>query len=141
MEKGKFIEAWAFATVIFADDSPGHVSCDIKYETYDEVLELIISGQCRGFSPEVTIRNFECSVCHSDYEKCSHEEGHYYSGIACKLIAKNIEFVGCSIVPQPKDPRCRVNDLLVIWEAKKTKAKLFEWHGFELHTENISFRI
>ena len=43
-------------------------------------------------------------------------------------------------MPQPKDPRCRVNDLLVIWEAKKTKAKLFEWHGFELHTENIRFQ-
>jgi hypothetical protein len=139
-DKGKFIEAWVFATVVFASDTSGYVTCSVKYETYSDILERIISGQSRGVSPEIITRKFECSICNNNYEKCFHEEGKYYDGIVCKLIAKEIEFIGGAIVDEPKDPKCRVNDLLIIWAANGSKTKLFEWYGFELHTEKRRFQ-
>lgn len=135
-EKSKFPVAYAFTAVMFASDSAGYISSTIKIED-SGWINRIISGESRGISPEIIVRNWECSICHEEYEKCIHEEGLEYNGVECQLIARNIEFSGTSLVDKPKDPRCRVNDLLVISQMGGTK--IFEWYGFELHHTNIRF--
>ena len=136
-EKSSFLIAYAFTTVIFDSDTGGYVSSTLEIKK-SRVINWIISGDSRGISPDVIIRNWECTICHKEYEKCMHEEGVEYSGTRCQLIARNIEFSGVSLVDEPKDPRCRVNDLLVISQIKG--AKLFEWYGFELHNDKIRFK-
>lgn len=136
-ERSKFLVAYAFTTVIFVTEGTGDITATLMLKD-PTMLERIISGKSRGISPSVIIRNWECSICHGNYEKCPHEEGSQYDGVICQLIAKNIEFTGASLVDEPKDPRCRVNDLLVI--SSLDGKKLFEWYGFELYTENIRFK-
>ena len=136
-EKSKSVVAYAFATVIFASDDTGYVSTTIRIQN-ESMLNRIITGQSRGVSPDMIIRKWECSICQGDFEKCNHEEGALYDGSVCELVARNIEFAGASLVDEPKDPRCRVNDLLVI--SRNNNKKVFEWYGFEVYDENLRFK-
>lgn len=139
MEKGKskLFAAFAFATTMFDSESNGYIRTLIRIQN-ESMVKRIITGQSRGVSPDIIVRLWECSICHNDFEKCDHKEGALYDGSPCQLVARNIEFTGASLVDEPKDPRCRVNDLLVI--SKENKNNLFEWYGFELHTENVRFK-
>ena len=135
--KGKLTVAYAFATAMFDSDSNGYVSVIIRIHN-ELKLKRIITGQSRGVSPDIIVKWWECSICHSNFEKCNHEEGSLYAGSLCQLIARDIQFTGASFVDEPKDTRCRVNDMLVISEVDKRN--LFEWYGFELHDDNVRFK-
>jgi hypothetical protein len=136
-EKSELIVAFAFATAIFDADSKGCIRLTIHIQN-EPMLEGIITGQRRGVSPDIIIRQWECSICHDDFEKCSHTERAIYDSCLCQSIPRDAEPIGASLVDEPKDPRCRVNDLLVIRQTDKRN--LLEWYGFELHDENLRFK-
>jgi len=73
-----------------------------------------------------------------DLEECPHQIGRQYGKAKCQPIAKNIEFTEISVVDSPKDPRCRVFDLLII--KKENHQRIYEWYGFEVNTEMDRFR-
>jgi len=137
VENRKLLAAYAFSNLIFAADADACVSTLAKLSNDEKLLKVIISGS-RGISPEIIIKKWTCSICHGNYEKCSHNEGAYYHGQICETIASKIEFLGAALVDVPKDYRCRITDLLIVWEI--TKETIFEWYGFELSNENTRFK-
>lgn len=138
IEKGRKHKktAYAFGPVIFAYNSKGHIDTEIQI-TEAIVIDKVISRELRGLSPEVKIKWWECSLCHQNFEVCSHEVGEKDGDNICQPLAKEIEFEGCSLVQHPKDPRARVTDLLVI---EDKNGKRYEWYGFSVITENQRFK-
>lgn len=114
------IEAYCFGSVLYAVDSSTHISVKIIL-TNNQIIEKIISGESRGLSPEIKIKRWICSICNQDYEECIHERGNNYEGKTCAVYPKDTEATGGSIVSTPKDPRCQIDDLLVIEELSGKK--------------------
>ena len=91
-----------------------------KYIISDELNELVRvlnllhqnfeDGFGKGiyFSPEIIYESALCSICKQDSRSCMHINGRIYNGKRCVSIPKNPEARGVPIVPNPKDPRCRV---------------------------------
>ena len=102
------------------------------------VIDGIIKGKFRGLSPEMIIKKWECSICHKDFEECSHEVGKQYGNETCKTIARGIEFTSLSVVSMPADPRCAITDLLII--KKENEQRTYEWHGFAVNYESDRFK-
>jgi hypothetical protein len=138
--KANLLEVYAFGPIVFAsDDSNARIVITVKIPPQSNMINRILSGKSRELSPEIRIKQWECSICHGDYEKCSHKNGFLYDDIKCQVIAKDIEFRGGSIVDEAKDPRCRVTDLLLVGRINK-RQKCFEWHGFEVNSESDRFK-
>jgi hypothetical protein len=133
----KLITAFAFAAAMFDSNYCGYIWAILQIQN-EEMLQRIVTGQSRGVSPEIIIRRWTCSICNNDFERCDHGEGLIYDGSPCQVAPANVEFIAASLVDEPKDPKCRINDLLTIWQINKRN--LFEWYGFELHNENIRFK-
>ena len=133
------VEAFAFGPILYASSSPksGRIAITIKIGNLD-LIKKVISGELRGLSPTVKIKRWECSICHQDFERCPHEVGKTYENKICSQIAMNIESVGTSFVDVPKDPRCRITDLLLIKE--RNRRKVYDWYGFKVDNENDRFR-
>jgi len=125
---------FVFGAIMYADNG-GHIEICIR-TTNLNIVGDIISGKMRGLSPDMKIRRWECSVCHKDFETCPHKEGKRYGNKICQLIAKDIEALGGSIVAQPKDPRARITDLLIIEGNKNDR---YTWFGFPTIYENQRF--
>ena len=83
-------------------------------------------------------RKWKCSICHGDLEECPHKIGKRYGNVKCQPMAKEIEPIETSIVKVPKDPRCRIIDLLLIKEDNRQRK--YEWYGFEVNAELDRFR-
>jgi hypothetical protein len=132
----KTIRAFAFGTYQYSSDT--NTPFDIEVEITDlKLVPEIISGKYRGLSPSYIVREWECSICHGDLEECPHDIGKQYGGIACQMIAKNIEPIEISVVDIPQDPRCRIIDFLIVKNGKHAE---YVWYGFEANTELDRFK-
>jgi len=127
---------FVFGAILFADDDEGHIETCIRVTNLNIVGD-IISGKMRGLSPDMKIRWWECSICHKDFERCLHKEGKLYAGKTCHPLAKGVEASGGSIVAQPKDPRARITDLLIVEDNKKDR---YTWFGFPTVHEDQRFK-
>ncbi|MFX1538694.1 MAG: hypothetical protein ACFFDI_31285 [Promethearchaeota archaeon] len=135
----KLLKAIAFGPIIYASDTKGKISISLNIPPVrQDIIQRIVSGKSRGLSPEIKVKKWECSICHDDYEKCIHKSGEKYDEAECCLIARDIEFTGESIVDVPRDPRCRITDLLLV-KAVNGNRKKFEWYGFELNADSDRF--
>jgi len=135
-KRDRILRAIAFGAIYASDTNEG-IRMAIEIAELG-MLDKIISGEVRGLSPAYIIREWECSICHGDLEECPHQIGRQYGKAKCQPIAKNIEFTEISVVDSPKDPRCRVFDLLII--KKENHQRIYEWYGFEVNTEMDRFR-
>ena len=95
MEKEK-LEAYIFGG-IYGSDSNEPIRIPIKM-TNLELLDDIKSGKLIGVSPAFKIREWECSICHQNFELCSHKKGQIYGGSKCQTIIKKAEMIDLSIV-------------------------------------------
>lgn len=136
LPKANLVQAFAFGPIIYAsDDSSARIVVTVRISPQGtDLINHILSGKSRGLSPDVKVDHWECSVCHQDYEKCSHRIDFLYDGVRCQVIAKGIEFTGGSVVDVPKDSRCRVTDMLLVGKIDN-KRKCYEWRGFEINSE------
>lgn len=51
----------------------------------------------------------ECTICKSRFDLCDHEEGNVYAGVLCREVnRRDLKLDHISIVPEPRDKRCRV---------------------------------
>lgn len=133
--KAHRITGYAFGPCLFAYESTGHV--DLRMRISPSLITRIIGGH-RGLSPELIVRQWECSICHRNYEDCIHEAGQTYGDKRCVQLGRNIEAVGVSIVSSPEESRATITDLLVIEEqGGKTT---YKWFGFPVVTENQRFK-
>lgn len=136
-KRGSLVKAFAFGPILYASDSGGSIKTTIEI-TNLQVVNKIISGELRGLSPSLIIRKWECSICHQNLEDCEHEVGKKYDGLECQSIARDITPVEASLVTVPKDPRCRITDLLLIKE--EDGKKILEWYGFSVDSEMDRFK-
>lgn len=129
--KNRVFRAVAFGAIYASDSNEG---INMAVEITDlRIRYKIISGEVRGLSPAYKIKEWECSICHGDLEECLHEIGKRYGKAKCQPIAKEIEFTEISVVDVPKDPRCRIFDLLLIRE--ENHQRNYEWYGFKVNAE------
>lgn len=138
--KSELLAVYAFGPMIYASHTNGRIVVTIRIAaSSSDLIASIISGELRGLSPEMIIREWECSICHDSFEKCVHIAGEKYEGAECETIARNIKFTAGSIVNVPKDPRCRITDLLLV-KATDDGPEQLEWYGFELNSEIDRFK-
>jgi hypothetical protein len=105
--------------------------------TRKEMVPKIISGEYRGLSTGYIVRKWKCSICNHDLEECPHEVGKKYDNATCQMLADDVELIDISVVDVPKDPRCRIIDLLI---TKNGKHAEYIWYGFRANTELDRFR-
>jgi hypothetical protein len=130
------VEAYAFATVLYMPDETH------KLDTVIEINDLqaanrIIEGP-RGISLEIEIKKYACSVCGENYETCNHQIGEKYGGRECQAIPEYDDVIRAVSLGLPKDPRCRIIDLLII--RRQDGQKKFEWYGFESNHKTDRFK-
>lgn len=126
--------AYAFGPTVYSIEG-GRI--DITLYIEDEIMiDGILSGTFRGLSPESRVKQWICSICSSDFEECEHIIGQIYDGKLCN-VERDIEFTGQSIVTNPLDPRCKIEDFLII---TKNGATQYTWHGFKPNRAVHRFR-
>lgn len=137
MNKKDGIIGYFFGPTIFSSDNS--TSIDVTGRTDNmELIQGIIDGTIRGLSPEMKIGWYQCTVCMENHETCPHDVGKNYDGKICQLMPRNTEVLRQSVVSNPKDPKARVNDLLII--EKKDSKTSFTWYGFESDKERRRFQ-
>jgi hypothetical protein len=129
------VTAYAFGPIMYATEG-GRQGITMKI-TDQMVIDSIIDGTLRGLSPESVIRRWDCSICGENYEDCEHENGQKYGDEICRIIRKDFDFTGQSLVPKPFDERCRIEDLLLIHNNGATR---FVWYGFKPNKANFRFK-
>jgi hypothetical protein len=127
---------YVFGPAQYAYNAQGPDVVGIKI-TNTDIVPKIISGECKGLSPAYIVRKWECSICHGDLEECPHEVGKKYDSITCQMIASDVDLVDISVVDVPKDPRCRIIDMLIVKNGKNPE---YIWYGFRVNTELDRFR-
>lgn len=129
--------AYIFGPTVF-DDQEGSVDM-VSQITEMDIVEKIKTGELRGLSPEIKIKWFQCGICKENYEEnCMHKEGQIYDGQKCFLYPRDIEFLALSIVEKPREPKARINDMLLV--DKQNKPIRYTWYGFETDKENRRFK-
>jgi hypothetical protein len=129
------VEAYAFATALYRPDNIHKIDTIIGVNNL-EAANRIIEGP-RGISLEIEIEKYECSICNQDYGTCSHQIGENYEGRECQAIPEYNNVIRAVSLGLPKDPRCRVIDMLII--KKQNDQKKYEWYGFETNQEKDRF--
>lgn len=128
------ISAYIFGPAIFAHEG-SYLDIDSKIPT--NWIELVKNGM-RGLSPEIKIKWYQCTLCGQNYEICEHEEGKEYDGVRCILAPRDIEFLSNSVVDNPKDPKARITDMLIIED--NIKKKKYEWCGYKSDSSTFRFK-
>ena len=79
-----------------------------KYLQRLNQLENLLFPPQTFFSPGMTIRYSECSICGSEYGECNHVVGRAYMGEMCVRIIKDFELREVSLVEEPANKRARM---------------------------------
>ena len=131
-----FLDAYAFGPAIFGKEG-GKIDIVLKISDH-HILDSMINKNLRGLSPEVKINKWKCSICKNDYELCEHQYNEIYDGKKCMAQPSNIEFLATGIVNIPKDEKCRIEDLLMIYS--RNGSKKYVWYGFKLNKIKNRFK-
>jgi hypothetical protein len=132
----KTTRVFAFGPAQFSSDTNESFTIGMEIMRMEFVPE-IISGKLRGLSTAYKVRKWECSICHGDLEECPHEVGKKYGNVKCQMIATDVEPIDISVVYVPKDPRCRITDLLVVNNGKSPE---YIWYGFRVNKDSERFQ-
>lgn len=127
---------YVFGPAQYAYDANGPVVIGLEI-TNKEFVPKIISGEYRGLSTAYIVRKWKCSICNGNLEECPHEVGKKYDNAKCQMLANDVELTEISVVNVPKDPRCRIIDMLII---KNGKHPEFTWYGFRANIEMDRFK-
>ena len=124
---------YAFGPVQYFPDNSRQ---NIVLQPIDDLVPKIISGEYRGLSVGYKVRRYNCSLCDQDIEECPHEIGKKYDGVKCQMVAADCDIIDISVVDVPKDPRCRIIDLLCIEDGMHPK---YTWYGFAVNNDGDRF--
>lgn len=76
---------------------------------YEQRCPVAIAHKRIGFSPEIVLDGFDCTICGVDAETCEHIAGRVYDGVRCGRRARGpIRFLGAAMVTRPEQPDARL---------------------------------
>jgi hypothetical protein len=76
---------------------------------YEQRCPVAIAHKRIGFSPEIALEGFDCTICGADAEECEHIAGRVYDGVRCGRRARGpITFLGAAVVTRPEQPDARM---------------------------------
>ena len=85
--------------------------CRLRWQGtyYEQICPVWIAHKRVGFSPELLIREYECSICHQSPVSCPHISGREYEGEVCVYRPLGIEAIGgVALVSRPAQPDARI---------------------------------
>ena len=88
--------------------------CQLRWqgEYYEQRCPVWIAHARVGFSPELLIRRYECSICGTDPVTCPHISGREYNGEVCIHKPEGFEAIGSvALVARPAQPDARIQVL------------------------------
>jgi hypothetical protein len=77
-------------------------------ERYEQRCPVAVAHRRIGFSPEIIVREWHCSICNRRPEQCEHVTGRQYDGERCYQVITKCELVSVSIVSRPAQPEARL---------------------------------
>jgi hypothetical protein len=77
-------------------------------EHYEQRCPVAVVHKRLGFSPEIMVREWHCSICNRPPEECDHIGGREYDGERCYRVITRADFVSVSIVNRPAQPEARL---------------------------------
>jgi hypothetical protein len=101
------------AGALARDVVPG--GCHLVYEssTYYQDCPVALAHDRVAFSPEMLIRQADCSICQADYRNCDHVPGVTYAGQECHRIIKDFDILDIMLVARPANPETRVHRISI----------------------------
>lgn len=102
-------EAGALARNIYPD------GCHLDYRDHAYHLRcpVALAHNRVAFSPELLIREAECSICHVDPRTCEHVPGETYDGETCHRLITQVDILDIMLVGRPATPDARINEVSV----------------------------
>ena len=77
-------------------------------EHYEQRCPVAVVHKRLGFSPEIVVREWHCSICNQPPQECEHIAGREYDGNRCYRVITKADFVSVSIVNRPAQPEARL---------------------------------
>jgi hypothetical protein len=76
---------------------------------YEQRCPVAIAHKRIGFSPEIALDGFDCTICGANAEECRHIAGRVYDGVRCGRRARGpIRLLGAAMVTRPEQPDARM---------------------------------
>ena len=85
--------------------------CQLRWQGtyYEQRCPVWLAHKRIGFSPELLVREYECSVCNQNPLGCPHISGREYDGEVCRYQPKGFEPIGgVALVSRPAQPDARI---------------------------------
>ena len=78
-------------------------------EYYEQRCPVALAHKRIGFSPELIVRQYVCSICSCDPVACPHISGRVYGGVICTYRPRGFEPLGgVALVNRPAQPDARI---------------------------------
>jgi hypothetical protein len=102
-------EAGAFAR---AYDPAG---CHLTYEdsVYFQECPVALGHNRVALSPELFVREADCSICQAAMNQCGHVPGVIYDGTECHRIVKDLNVLDVMFVGRPAQPDARIHRMSI----------------------------
>lgn len=102
-------EAGALARTTYPD------GCHLAYrdDTYFHRCPVALAHSRVALSPELLVREAECSICHSDPRTCEHIPGETYDGKVCHRQITRLDILDIMLVGRPATPDARIHEISV----------------------------
>jgi hypothetical protein len=77
---------------------------------YEQRCPVAIAHKRIGFSPEIALAGFNCTICDADAETCEHIAGRVYDGERCGRRARGpMRILAAAMVSRPEQPDARMS--------------------------------
>lgn len=92
---------------------PDGCHLDYRDNTYYLRCPVALAHNRVAFSPELFIREAECSICHADPRTCEHVPGETYDGETCHRLITRLDILDIMLVGRPATPEARIHEISV----------------------------
>jgi hypothetical protein len=101
------------AGVLARTTYPDGCHLDYREDTYFLRCPVALAHNRVAFSPELLVREAECSICHADPRTCVHIPGETYSGEVCHRRITRVDILDIMLVGRPATPDARIHEISV----------------------------
>ncbi|EAP98830.1 hypothetical protein JNB_01640 [Janibacter sp. HTCC2649] len=89
--------------------------CHLEYRDngYFHGCPVALAHSRVALSPELLVREAECSVCHGDPRTCDHIPGEIYNGQVCHRRITRVDILDIMLVGRPATPDARIQEISI----------------------------